>query len=101
MEVCNRQPLAEDKGVHCEVESEGSWKQNSALRNTNHIRHNRWDKTPTQVKVQRLHRQRDVNMAGTWRESELPYHGRSDRRVETKYEAWTTVAIRSQQKPYY
>ena len=99
MGVCDRQPLAEDKGVHCEVESEGSWKQNSALRNTNHIRHNRWDETPKRVEVQRLHRQRDVNMAGTWRESELPYHGRSDRRVETKYETRTTVAIRNQQTP--
>lgn len=99
MGVCNRQPLAEDKGVHREVESEGSWKQNSALRNTNHIRHIRWDETPIQVKVQRLYRQRDVNMAGTWRESELPYHGRSGRRVKTKYEARTTVAIRSQQMP--
>jgi len=99
MGVCDRQPLAEDKGVHREVESEGSWKQNSAPRNTNHIRHNRWDETPTHVKVQRLHRQRDVNMAGTWSESELPYHGRSDRRMKTKYEARTTVAIRSQQKP--
>ena len=99
MGVCDRQPLAEDKGVHREVESEGSWKQNSALRNTNHIRHNRWDETPTQVKVQRLHRQRDVNMAGRWSESELPYHGRSDRRVKTRYETRTTVAIRSQQTP--
>lgn len=99
MGVCNRQPLAEDKGVHCEVESEGSRKQNSALRNTNHIRHNHWDEATIQVEVQRLHRQRDVNMAGTWRESELPYHGRSDRRVGTKYETRTTVAIRSQQKP--
>jgi hypothetical protein len=62
MGVCNRQPLAEDKGVHCEVESEGSWKQNSALRNTNHIRHNRWDEATKQAKVQRLHRQRDVNL---------------------------------------
>jgi hypothetical protein len=99
MGVCDRQPLAEDKGVHREVESEGSWKQNSALSNTNHIRHNRWDETTIHIKVQRLHRQRDVNMAGTWSESELPYHGRSDRRVETKYETRTTVAIRSQQTP--
>ena len=43
--VCNRQPLAKSKGVHGEVEpdcrqasSEGSWRQNSALRNTNLIR---------------------------------------------------------------
>lgn len=54
MEVCDRQPLAKDKAVHLEVESEGGWKQNSNLRNTNYIRHNRWDKTPIEVKVQRL-----------------------------------------------
>src|SRR5690606_9676680 len=63
MGVCNRQPLAEDKGVHCKEESEGSRKQNSALRNTNHIRHNHWDEATIQVEVQKLHRQRDVNMA--------------------------------------
>ena len=27
MGVCNRQPLAKSKGVHREVESEGSWRQ--------------------------------------------------------------------------
>ena len=43
MEVCNRQPLADDKGVHREVESEGSLRQSSAPRNTNHIRHIHWD----------------------------------------------------------
>lgn len=91
MGVCNRQPLAEDKGVHCEVESEGSWKQNSAPRNTNHIRHNRWDETTKQVKVQRLHGHRAVNMAGTWNESGLPYRGRSHRRVKTAYEARNKV----------
>jgi len=69
MGVCNRQPLAKDKEGHREVESEGSWRQSSAPRNTNHIRHNRWDEVAKQVKVQRLHRQRDVNMAGTWNES--------------------------------
>ena len=69
MGVCNRQPLAEDKGVHREVESERSRRQSSALRNTNHIRHNRLDKAATQAKVQRLHGRRDVNMAGRWSES--------------------------------
>jgi hypothetical protein len=29
------QPLAKGKGVHREVEFEGSWRQNSDLRNTN------------------------------------------------------------------
>ena len=63
------QLLAESQGAHCEVESEGSRRQNSAPRNTNHIRHIRWDEAAKQVKVQRLHRQRGVNMAGRWGES--------------------------------
>lgn len=86
MGVCNRQPLANSKGVLHEEESEGSLRQNSAPRNTNHIRHNRWDETTIQVEVQRLHGHRTVDMAGTWNESELPYHGRSHGRVETEYE---------------
>lgn len=86
MGVCNRQPLAQGKGVHREMESEGSRRQNSALRNTNLIRHSRWDETAKQVKVQRLHGRRSVNEAGIWSESELPYHGRPHRRVETEYE---------------
>ncbi len=86
MGFCNRQPLAKSKGVHRKVESEGSWRQSSALRNTNLIRHNRWDETATQVKVQRLHGHRGVNEAGTWSESGLPYRGRSHERVETELE---------------
>jgi len=81
--VCNRQPLANSKGVLGEEESEGSRRQNSAPINTNHIRDNRWDETPIQVKVQRLHGHRGVNMAGTWSESGLPYHRRSHGGVET------------------
>ena len=69
MGVCNRQPLAEGKGVHREVESEGSRMQSPAPRNTNLIRHNRWDEAATQVKVQRLHGQRGVNKAEGWDES--------------------------------
>ena len=86
MEVCNRQPLAKGKGVHREVESEGSLRQISAPRNTNRIRHNRWDELAQQSEAQRLHGHRDVNAAGTWSESMLPYHGRSHGRVETKYD---------------
>ena len=55
MGVCSRQPLAEGKGVHREVESEGSRRQTSAPRDTNHIRHNRWDEIAKQIEVQRLH----------------------------------------------
>ena len=37
--LTNRQLLVEGKGANSEVESEGSCKRNSGLRNTNHIRH--------------------------------------------------------------
>ena len=69
MGVCNRQPLAEGKGVHREVESEGSRRQSPAPRNTNPIRHFRWDKAAIQAEVQRLHGQRGVNRAERWDES--------------------------------
>jgi len=39
MRVGSYQPLAEGKGVHREVESKGSRRQNPELRNTNNIRH--------------------------------------------------------------
>lgn len=84
MGVCSRQPLAKGKGAHCEVESEGSWRQSSAPGNTNRIRHNRWDELGKQSEVQRLHGHRDVNTAGTWSESLLHYRGRSHRRIETE-----------------
>lgn len=74
---CNRQPLAECKGVHREVESERSRRQSPAPRNTNPIKHTRWDKARIQAKVQRLHGQRGVNRAERWDESYLSYHGRS------------------------
>lgn len=87
MGVCSRQPLAKGKGVLREEESEGSQRQISAPRYTNHIRHNQSGKTAIQVEAQRLHGDWDVDMAGTWSESELPYRGRSHGRAETGYEA--------------
>jgi len=42
MGVCNRQPLAKSKGVHREVESEGSWRQISGPRDTNAMRQKLW-----------------------------------------------------------
>ncbi|WP_057937609.1 hypothetical protein [Algoriphagus resistens] len=80
----NRQPLAQGKGVHRGVESEGSRRQNSALRNTNLIRHILWDEAASKVEVQRLYGHRSVNEAGTWSESGLSYHGRPHGRVETR-----------------
>ena len=87
MEVCNRQPLAKSKGVHCEVESEGSSRRSSGPRNTNTIRQNLLDEFAKQNEIQRLHGHRTVNGAGIWNEGLSSYHGRSHRRVETKYEA--------------
>jgi hypothetical protein len=87
MEVCSCQPLANSKGVHREVESEGSWRQSSDPRNTNIIRHTQWDEFAKQNEVQKLHGHWGVNDAGTWNESYSPYHGRSHGHVETEYEA--------------
>ena len=87
MGVHNRQPLAKDKGVRREEESEGSLRQNPAPSNTNLIRHNRWDETAKQVKVLRLCGHRSVNVAEKWDEGYLFYHWRSHGRVETEYEA--------------
>ncbi|MFZ4377993.1 MAG: hypothetical protein ACOYN9_16665 [Saprospiraceae bacterium] len=51
------------------MESEGSWRQNAAPRNTNLIRHIQWDEAAKQAEVQRLHGHWSVNEAGSWRES--------------------------------
>ena len=93
---CSFQPLAKSKGVHCEVESEGSWRQSSGPRNTNIIRHIRSDEFAIQNEVQKLHGDRGVNDAGTRDEGYLSYHGRPGGRAETKYDAWLTIAVRSQ-----
>lgn len=44
------QPLVEDKGVHREVESEGSPRQITGLRNTNHIRQYNWIRVQNNLK---------------------------------------------------
>ena len=85
--VCNRQPLAQGKGVHREVESEGSRRQSAAPRNTDLIRHIQWDETAKQVEVQRLHGRWSVNEAGRWSESGLSYHGRPHGREEMYFES--------------
>jgi hypothetical protein len=83
---CSFQPLAKSKGVHREVESEGSWRQSSGPRNTNIIRHIQWDEFAIQNEVLKLHGHWSVNDAGIWNEGYSSYHGRSHRRMETKYE---------------
>jgi len=52
MGVCSYQPLAKSKGVHREVESEGSRRQSSGPRNTNHIRHNWREELAKQSEIQ-------------------------------------------------
>ena len=57
--------LAEGKGVHREVESEGSWKQNAALMNKNRIRRIVEDKWAYDYEIQYPYRQAtDVDSAG-------------------------------------
>lgn len=101
MGVCNRQPLAKSKGVHREVESEGSWRQSSGPRNTNIIRQKSLGEFAIHNKAPRLHGSGTVNNAGRWNESLLSYRGRSHRRVETEVRnaVETRFAVRSQPKP--
>ena len=93
---CSFQPLAKSKGVHREVESEGSWRQSSDPRNTNIIRHIRSDEFAKQNEILKLHGGRGVNDAGIWNEGYLSYHGRPGGRAETEYAARLTIAARSQ-----
>lgn len=84
MGVCSNQPLAQGKGVHREVESEGSQRQSSDLRDTNTIRRKTWGKTAIQVEALKLHGHVSVNGAGTWNESESSYRGRPHGQVKTE-----------------
>ena len=77
---------AKDKGVHREVESEGSRRQISGLTNRNHIR--------LQLRIRLHHKPKSnnyseltvVNVADIWRERNVWYQGRSRQRMETEYE---------------
>ncbi|GHT76898.1 hypothetical protein AGMMS50262_16470 [Bacteroidia bacterium] len=62
------QPLAQGKGVHRELESEGSRRQSSEPMNTNDIRHIRLDEFAEQNEVLLLPGNRSVNVAVTWDE---------------------------------
>jgi hypothetical protein len=62
MEAGSCQPLAKSKGVHREVESEGSWRQSSGRRNTNIIRHKPQDEFAKQNEVLSTARMRLVYM---------------------------------------
>ena len=68
MEVGSYQPLAKSKGVRCEAESEGSWRQSPEPRNTNCIRHTQQDEIANQIEVQKLPGWWGVNATVTWDE---------------------------------
>ncbi|HAN95815.1 MAG TPA: hypothetical protein DCQ17_09625 [Firmicutes bacterium] len=81
------QPLAKHKGVHREVESEGSVMSKVPARGTritSGIRSGTslHDKT----KSNKLHGHEDVNVAGVWDEGYASYRGRSHGRVEVEDE---------------
>lgn len=60
MGVCSCQPLAKSKGVHCEMESEGSLRQSSEPRNMNIIRQTDVDEFTKQNEVQNTTRKISV-----------------------------------------
>jgi len=70
--------LAKSKGVHREVESEGSWRQSPDLTNRNRIEgHLGWVSLQNKTKPDRCPERQGVNAAGTWDEGLRSYLGRS------------------------
>jgi hypothetical protein len=82
------QPLAKRKGVHREVESEGSVMSKVPARGTRIVLDIRSGiSLPNKMKSNKLHGHGDVNTAGRWDEGYASYRGRSHGRAETEYEA--------------
>ena len=77
---------AKDKGVHREVESEGSRRQISGLTNRNHIRLLLRIRLHHKPKSNNYSELTVVNVADIWRERNVWYQGRSRQQVETEYE---------------
>ena len=77
---------AKTKGVHCEVESEGRWRQISGLTNRNHIRLQLRIRLHNKPKSNNYSELTVVNVADIWRERNVWYQGRSRQQVETEYE---------------
>ena len=81
------QPLAKRKGVHREVESEGSVKSKVPARGTRIVLGIRSGKSlHYKTKSNKLHGHEDVNTAGIWDEGYASYRGRSHGRVEVEDE---------------
>ena len=70
--------LAKGKGVHREVESEGSQRQKSAPTNRNYIRRIVVGDAAKQSKARYCTEQQNVNIEATWAESGYTYPERSD-----------------------
>ena len=77
---------AKDKGVHREVESEGSRRQISGLTNRNHIRLQLRIRLHYKPKSNNYSELTVVNVADIWRERNVWYQGRSRQQAETEYE---------------
>ena len=83
------QPLAKRKGVHREVESEGSVMSKVSTRGIQTVSGIRCGmKLHNMLKSNKLHGHRGVNTAGTWNESYGSYRGRSHGHVERICEMW-------------
>ena len=67
--------IAKTKGVHCEVESEGRWRQISGLTNRNHIRLQLRIRLLNKLKSNNYSELTVVNVADIWRESDVWYQG--------------------------
>jgi len=77
------QPLAKRKGVHREVESEGSVMSKIPARGTRIVSGIRSGiSLPYKTKSNKLHGHEGVNTAGIWDESYASYRGRSHGRME-------------------
>ena len=90
--------LANGKGVHCEVESEGSRRQKPAPTNRNYIRRIVVGDAAIQAKARYCTEQRDVNIEARWAESAYTYPERSDDNqaaVRASAQAETYVRIKN------
>ena len=81
MRVSSAKHIAKGKGVHREVESEGSRRQTSGLTNRNHMRQYRLGKVAQQTKALNYSKIYVVYVADRWKERLRSYLGRSDTRL--------------------
>ena len=79
------QPLAKRKGVHREMESEGSVTSKIPARGTGIASGSQSGMSlPDKTKSNQLHGHETVNAAGIWEESDVSYRGRPHGRVKTE-----------------